>query len=99
VLAADKMSTSPREFTFTPLRMEKEQGLTNHQSEYGVAEELETFIIFFRFGALSTVLQGTFVGQRSMGQGADQQLGMNKTMPERFFEFSQIHFQSAPQIP
>jgi hypothetical protein len=71
--------------------MQEKERLGNHQSKYGVAEELEALVVG-QCGPFALIRLRELVSQRAVGERAHQQLRVREPMIEHGFKLFDICF-------
>jgi hypothetical protein len=97
VLAADQLGAHAGQLALLPLGVGLEESLGDDQAKDGVAEELEALVVFSGrgFGVAVSSGQpacGSFIGQRAVGERAEQELAAGKGMSQCGFQFDQFSF-------
>jgi hypothetical protein len=78
MLPAYELGANAGEFAFAPLGMKQKQGLRDHEAEDGVTEEFEALIV--AGGVIAA--GGLLMGEGAVREGAGQQFGTKKRIPE-----------------
>ena len=90
VLPTHQLGTNPSQLALLPLWMQQKQGLRHHQPQHRIPQKLQALVIarHRRFAKF----QSQFIGQRTVSQGAQQQLWTGKPVSQRNFQLCRYSF-------
>ena len=98
MLAAYPLRTHPRQFAFSPFRMQQKHGFSHHQPQNRVTEEFQPFVVACGFRVYFAAFKKSLVGQRAVGERAQQQLRVHKLIPECRLQLAQNCFQLLSRV-
>ncbi len=91
MLTADQLGTDAGQFAFMPFGMEEEEGFADHKAQHGIPEKLEALVVSLG-AAIISVFNGALVGEGAVREGAHEQFGSGKAMPDCSLQIRQNRF-------